>query len=100
MRLLLASVLSLPLLVLAGERPPHIMIEEAYFSCSASRSLQGGIFGKGPLRKFGPEPGDCSAKQWQRITRTQFKALAEQWYGVDWSADVRFFSEDRVEAQR
>jgi hypothetical protein len=88
------------LVVLAGELPPHQMIEEAYFSCSASRSLQGGIFGKGPLRKFGPQPGQCSANQWRRIKRSEFKALASKWHGVDWSKDIPFFREDRADPTR
>jgi len=46
MRHVLALALIIPLVVAAGEPPPPQMIEEAYFACEASRSLQGGIFGK------------------------------------------------------
>jgi len=91
MKLVLAAVLLAPLTAIAGEQPPHTAIEEAYFECTASQSLQGGIFGKGPLRKFGPQPGACSAKQWQRVSREQFKERATQWYGANWEAEIPFF---------
>ena len=100
MRLLGLLPLVAPLLAVAAEPPPHNMIEEAYFLCSASRTLEGGIFGKGPLRKFGPQPGQCKAAEWRPITRTEFKALATQWYTVDWSRDIEFFREDRVGVER
>jgi len=68
------------------------MIELAYFECVESHSLQGGIFGKGPLRRFGPVPGDCAKAQWKRISRGEFKSLATAWYGVDWTSEAPFFS--------
>ena len=77
---------------MAGERPPHLMIEEAYFVCLPSHTLQGGIFGKGPIRKFGPQPGACAEIEWRRISREQFKDLAVQWYAVAWERDIPFFS--------
>jgi hypothetical protein len=67
------------------------MIEQGYFVCAASRSLQGGLFGKGPLRRLGPQPGDCAATEWKRISRAEFKSLATSWYGTDWSADIWYF---------
>jgi hypothetical protein len=88
------------MLAAAGESPARKMIEEAYFECAASRSLQGGIFGKGPLRKFGPQPGDCSSSQWKRISRAEFKVRASQWHGADWNADIPFFKDERLETQR
>jgi len=77
---------------IAGERPPYAKIEEAYFVCMPSRTLQGGIFGKGPIRKFGPQPGECASAAWQRISREQFKDLAVQWYSIDWEREIPFFS--------
>ena len=97
-RPLIAFALLLPLVAHAGENPRHMAVEQAYFECTASRSLQGGIFGKGPLRTFGPQPGQCSADAWRRVDRATFKARAGEWYGVDWSKDIPFFSEDMDEA--
>jgi hypothetical protein len=100
MRTAFVLLLIVPLLAVAGEAPPNKMIEEAYFECAASRSLQGGIFGKGPLRKFGPQPGECLSSQWKRISRTEFKARASQWHSVDWNTDIPFFKDERLETQR
>ena len=67
----------------AGE-PPHAPIEQAYFKCISSKNLEGGIYGKGPFKKFGPEDPLCSTSQWIKINKTEFKVLAEQWYSYDW----------------
>lgn len=75
------------------------MIEEAYFECPKTRSLQGGIFGKGPLRRFGPVTGGCRAAEWKRISRVEFKAKAVGWYGVDWSREIPFFADHRIGEQ-
>jgi len=91
MKNLRAIILLAPLTAIAGEHPPHMAVEEAYFECLASKSLQGGIFGKGPLRKFGPQPGTCSEKQWQKVSREQFKIRATQWCGTNWERDIPFF---------
>ena len=71
----------------ASSEPKHDMIEQAYFKCDSSRSLEGGIYGKGPFLRFGPDPSACSSAQWVRITRGQFKNLASGWYGKDWSQE-------------
>jgi hypothetical protein len=95
MRRLVFALLIAPSFAGAGDRPPHRMIEEAYFVCEPSRSLQGGIFGKGPLRAFGPLPGGCSATEWRRLTRDEFKSRATEWYAKDWGTEIPFFSEVR-----
>jgi hypothetical protein len=89
------SLLVVPALACGSELPPHKMIEEAYFVCEPSRSLKGGIFGKGPLRSFGPSPGSCAASEWRRVTREEFKSRATDWYAKDWTAEIPFFSEAR-----
>ena len=91
MKRLIALMLILPMLGVAGERPPARLAEEAYFECPTSRSLQGGIFGKGPVRTFGPSPAGCSENEWQRISREDFKARATQLYGKNWEAEIPFF---------
>jgi hypothetical protein len=70
------------------------MIEQAYFKCSASRSLEGGIYGKGPFKRFGPIPASCASSEWVRITHAEFKALASAWYGEDWSNATPFWKRD------
>ena len=75
---------------LAGE-PRHQSIEEASFKCNASKNLEGGIHGKGPFMRFGPKAASCSSQEWQRITQAEFKALATEWHGKDWRADIPFW---------
>jgi len=81
----------------AGEPPLHGMIDHAYFVCPSSRSLQGGIFGKGPTRRFGPQPGECAKTEWVKIPRAKFKELAVKWYGIVWKDDIPFFSRENEE---
>ncbi|MDR2710029.1 MAG: hypothetical protein LBB65_01615, partial [Burkholderiales bacterium] len=49
------------------EPPPHLMIERAFFKCETSHSLEGGNFGKGPTKRFGPERPPCTSLEWKRI---------------------------------
>jgi hypothetical protein len=93
MKTLLAIAAAIAAPAFASSPPPHKLIEEAYFKCEQSKSLQGGIFGKGPTRRFGPQPGGCKANEWQRIAREEFKTLAVQWYAVDWDKDIPFFKD-------
>jgi hypothetical protein len=74
------------------EDPPHKMIEQAYFKCEASRNLEGGNYGKGPFKRFGPKDSLCSEHEWVRISQEEFKTLAEKWYGVNWSKEIPFWN--------
>lgn len=69
------------------EGPQHKMIERAFFKCEASKSLEGGIYGKGPFKRFGPKESLCSENEWARINQKEFTHLATQWHGYDWSND-------------
>ena len=88
-----ALILSL-VLVGCASAPPHKMIEEAYFKCDASKTLEGGIYGKGPFMRFGPHPASCSTDEWVRLDRTEFKTLASSWYAKDWKNEIPFWSRD------
>jgi hypothetical protein len=72
--------------------PPHGMIEQAYFKCEDSKSLEGGIYGKGPFKKFGPEDSACSSSEWQSISLDEFRKLATQWYEVNWSNEIAWWN--------
>lgn len=73
--------------------PPHLMVEESYFKCNTSKSLVGGIWGKGPFKRIGPPP-QCARDEWVQIDRREFKALATSWHGVDWSKEISFWQVD------
>jgi len=94
--LLLVLFVFLSSTVLAGEHeePPHKMIEGAFFKCDESRNLEGGIYGKGPFKRFGPKKSKCSKTEWVKITRDEFKQLAAAWYLYDWKKekDMPFWS--------
>jgi hypothetical protein len=76
--------------------PPHKMIERAYFKCEASKNLEGGIYGKGPFKRFGPEASACSNQDWVRISHEEFKALATQWYGVNWDNEIPWWNRELI----
>jgi hypothetical protein len=89
---LLLLLLSSPAMSGKHQPPPHGMIDHAYFKCEASRNLEGGIYGKGPFKRFGPEHSACSALEWTRISRPEFKQLATEWYGQRWENEIPFWS--------
>lgn len=71
-------------LISVRQPPAYAMIVEKYYVCYEYRILHGGIFGKGPTRKFAGEKTWCWRKHWQEIDKHTFKQLAVQWYGVNW----------------
>ena len=73
--------------------PPHKSIDHRYWKCNESRSLEGGIYGKGPFKKFGP-PGSCARDAWIELSQSEFMALASEWYGFDWSNEIPFWNDD------
>lgn len=77
------------------EPPPHKMIDVGYFKCEPSRSLEGGIYGKGPFKRFGPEKSSCSASEWIPVTQEEFKRVATEWYGYDWSKEIPFWNQQK-----
>ena len=75
----------------AGQPPRHAMIEQAYFKCGKCKSVEGGIYGKGPFMKLHAEEAPKCVHRWQRISRDEFKELAEQWHDVDWSTAIPYW---------
>jgi hypothetical protein len=73
------------------EDPPHKMIDQAFFKCDASKNLEGGIYGKGPFKRFGPKQSQCSKDEWVKISKEEFKTLAEKWYGFDRSHEIPYW---------
>lgn len=86
--------LSMNNFVYSDGNPPHKMIEQAYFKCEASKNLEGGIYGKGPFKRFGPEVSACLKQDWVRINLEEFKALATQWYGVSWDNEISWWNRE------
>ena len=79
------------------KQPPAFgLIVEKYYVCKEHRILEGGIFGKGPTRKFSKTNGKswCSRNEWEEIDRKTFKKLATEWYGVDWSDEIPYWQRD------
>jgi len=78
------------------DRPPeHMMIEMAFFKCEKCRSLEGGIYGKDLVRSLHTPQAKRCVHDWQRVSRDEFKTLATEWQGVNWSADIPFWSTPR-----
>jgi hypothetical protein len=87
---------ALLLLLAAGclydRAPAHRRVEMAFFACGECRSLEGGNYGKGPIRKFRSHKAGNCAHTWRRLTQTEFESLATRWFGFDWSAETRFWT--------
>lgn len=77
----------------------HLKIQpintEAYFKCEKCKSLDGGLYGKGPTRQFRTTDGKKCEHVWSKTTRADFRALAALRFNVDWSRDTPFWSEDK-----
>ena len=70
----------------------HTMIEMAYFKCDKCRSLEGGIYGKGPFKSLHTPQADKCVHNWQKVSSDEFKALATQWQGVEWNDEIPFWT--------
>ncbi len=79
-----------------GEEPDHEMIDYKFFKCEKSRDLRGGIYGKGPFKRFGPDKSKCKKTEWLEINREEFKSLATKWYNYDWSQEIPFWRATEV----
>lgn len=82
---------------LGRKQPPaHALIVEKYYACPHRRALHGGIFGKGPSKVLFPPdaPQWCWRDDWQEVSREEFKRLATQWHGVDWSSEGEWWARE------
>lgn len=76
--------------------PPHGIDDESYFKCPPEKALVGGLWyhqGSALWKQFGPADPTCAERDWVRIGKEAFRALAAEWHGVDWSAETPFWSE-------
>lgn len=77
------------------DRPPkHKMIEMAFFKCEKCRSLEGGIYGKGPFKSLHADQAKACVHNWQSIDMKEFKALGTEWKGIDWTKEIPFWNSD------
>lgn len=67
--------------------PKHAMIEQAYFKCEKCDSIQGGIYGKGPVKLLDSDKAQTCFHKWQRIDRTEFKKLGIDWFNINWEQE-------------
>ena len=54
------------------------MIEQAYFQCAATKSLEGGLYGKGPFKMFDKEKAGCSSTEWIRVDGLECKRFVTE----------------------
>src|SRR3954452_9927004 len=67
-----------------NQPPPRPLIGNVYYHCPKCHSLRGGIWGKGPVKHFNGPAGRSCVHDWKEVSRQEFKALAVQFYAVDW----------------
>lgn len=68
------------------------MIEMAFFKCEKCRSLEGGIYGKGPFKSLRSPDAKACVHDWQPIDMVEFKKLGTEWRGVDWTKEIPFWN--------
>ncbi|WP_374012510.1 hypothetical protein [Pseudoxanthomonas koreensis] len=81
----------------ARKQPPAFaLIVEKYYACPDQRALHGGIFGKGPTKVLFPAGARqwCWRDEWKEIDRAEFRRLASQWHGVDWSQEGEWWTRE------
>jgi hypothetical protein len=71
--------------------PSKGAIYEGYHTCPKCDSLEGGIFGKGPIREFRSEAAERCIHDWQMVSRLRFQSLATEQFGKDWSSEIPFW---------
>ena len=76
-----------------NQPPKTMMIEEAFFACSKCGSLDGGIFGKGPVMHLSSADAAHCVHTWRTVSKSEFEALATQRFGVDWSKEIPYWRE-------
>ncbi len=77
--------------------PAYALIIEKYYVCRKHKMLYGGIFGKGPTRKYSKNGGKtwCWRSEWEEIDRKTFKKLATEWYGINWAEETPYWHDDK-----
>jgi hypothetical protein len=75
------------------DRPPsHRSVECAFFYCAKCDSLDGGIYGKGPVKSLRSATAERCRHEWGRLSREQFKELSKDNFGIDWSKESPWWS--------
>lgn len=95
MRYVFLVSLLIETIYLHASEPEHALMDHRYWACEQSKSLEGGIYGKGPFKKFGPT-GVCSQEEWRAVSQEEFRRLASEWYRFDWSEEIPFWQPPEV----
>lgn|SRR5690606_12619685 len=87
--ILLAAFIAKAWWVSLKQPPAYVTISVKYYVCRNKKALHGGIFGKGPTKRLFPENARqwCWRWEWEEIGAEQFKRLATEWYGINWSEE-------------
>lgn len=91
--LIITAIFTIFLLQARKQPPAYGLIIQKYYACHEHKNLEGGIFGKGPLKRLngkGKRPW-CWRSEWKEIDRATFMRLATKWYGIDWSNEIEFW---------
>lgn len=74
-------------------RPPHAFlppIAEEYHRCEKCGSLNGGIYGKGPLASFEATGAASCWHRWHQISKAEFQKQAKENFADEWSKTSPF----------
>ncbi|QDT43602.1 hypothetical protein Pan241w_37040 [Gimesia alba] len=84
------------------DRPPERdgYVVQAYHFCEKCESLQGGIYEKGPFKKFSSDQRKECVHEWQEISRDRFMQLAVDLHAVDWSKEPGHFWNGGIQVEQ
>jgi|GEM_PF-3471103 len=64
-----------------------VICSEGYYKCEKCKSLDGGIFGKGPCKNFMTKKATFCIHKWEKISKSDFRIYATQWFNYDWTKE-------------
>jgi hypothetical protein len=94
----LPAIVVLHLLALAGCHAPQVnappgaaalpLDGPGYFVCGQCGSLDGGLYAQGPTKQLRTDAGQTCIHDWYPVSRNEFRELAVERFGIDWSQEA------------
>ena len=71
------------------------IIYVGYYKCEKCQSLEGGIYGKGPMKILHSKKSNWCIHKWKEINIKEFNELGTDWFKIDWSKEIPFWNSDK-----
>jgi len=95
--IILISILLLMIIFNPFNRKPKskYIIYVGYYICEKCQSIEGGIYGKGPIKVLHNKKSNWCIHKWEEINKKEFKELATKWFKIDWGKEIPFWNSDK-----